>query len=767
MLDFLKEDSVSVILEYYPSKNVVLLNPAAKNLLNTDKPELTREQFVIEHSEEHPELTKLFSDFPTQKKQDINIPSFRHYKWNTYIQEQPMKCLYIVGAPNIEAIKYSIKNYYENIITLIPGHLYWQDLDWKFLGCNDQQAQSAGFKDRKDMAYKTIRDMPCYKDNPEIIKKLEQVNDLVIHSGEPHTIEEPGVRPDGTDAFFLSKKHPLRDETGKIIGILGISFDITDRKRAEEHLKIAKQQADIANQAKSDFIACMSHDLRTPLSGIYGAVQILQHQPHYPEQTQFLESIQQSVNQLLFLIEDILNFAKLESGNVQLSEEDFDMRKLVEDIINLFAHQARQKNLRLIVSYCDSVPRNVITDPNAIRRILINLVGNAIKFTEFGHIFVSVDLVETNDKEAIIQVTVEDTGIGIPKSKIELIFEKFSRLNPSYNGRYAGTGLGLTIAKQLAEKLGGTINVNSQLDCGSTFWCALPVKLQAVNQSDSKWLLNYKDVRVLIVDDYDVRAANIKKQLSSSKNKTIRSNLCISELEKACSDNNPFRVVIIDDEIISQSAIDLARNIRFRSEFSNIMLILVSSPRTLSENEVAKNSGFYRQFVKPTKPEQFLNDMADAWMQWLSDMENTFDDNKQYRYSVLLVEDDSIAQMIAKTMLKNLGCLVENASSGQLAYQMACEKYYDYIFMDVGLPDVDGITITKRILAKLGKNTDTKIIGLTAHAFDHNRVECISAGMAGFITKPVTYEDFVAALREYSSSEHSTTEGEQVTEHVH
>lgn len=640
-----------------------------------------------------------------------------------------------------------VRTYLENIIALMPGHVYWQDRNGVYLGCNDLQAQSAGLSHRKEIIGKTNRVLPWNKGYDVLADKLDKVNAEVIAKGEPITIEEPGYFEDGKEGVFLSKKDPLRDADGNIVGVVGISFDITERKQAEKMLQAAKEQAEIANQIKSDFIACMSHDLRTPLNGIFGSIQVLQMNPHLPEQEKFFDSIKKATKNLLYLVEDILNFAKIESGKVELSSEAFDLRKLVEDVVSMVAHQAHRKNIKLIVSYCESVPCYVKSDPHAIRRILINLVGNAIKFTEVGHILVSVDLVEMDEDchQAIVQLTVEDTGIGIPKDKIEFIFDRFSRVDPSYNGRYQGTGLGLTIAKQLTETLGGTINVNSQLNGGSTFWSTLPLDIQDQATCGSYWQERYQDVRVLVVDDYLVRARNVKKQLVSSGNQVSTSEKALTRMHEAYRANKPYQVIIIDDEIMNTDALTLAKAIRLNKAFNRAMLVLFSGPKSLTQIEEAKRGGFYRQMIKPVQPKELTHELAMAWEAWQERLEQFKNQQRDSNLKVLLVEDDTIAQTVSKALLEKLGCDVDIAATGQAALSLGM-KDYQIIFMDIGLPDSDGLTITKQLLKKRGLDRPVKVIGLTAHVFEKNRQACLDSGMSAFISKPVSYEDLEAVI---------------------
>lgn len=634
-----------------------------------------------------------------------------------------------------------VKDYLENIISLLPGHVYWQDKNGVYLGCNDQQARSSGLKSRHEIANKRNIDLPWNVKSKSIVQEIEETNRKILQTGIAVTAEELAVFPNGEKKIYLSKKKPLRDEDGNIIGILGISFDITKRKEEELLLKVAKENAEASNQIKSDFIACMSHDLRTPLNGIFGAIQVLQMNEHSSEQEKFFLTIKNAADNLLYLVEDVLNFAKLEAGKVTLKYDAFDMGRLLEDVVSMFAHQANNKKLKLIVSYCDSVPRFVESDSSAIRRILINLIGNAIKFTDSGHILLSVDLVKRSSHDAIIQISVEDTGIGVPKDKIDFIFDRFTRVEPSYKGKYKGTGLGLTIAKKLSELLGGEIRVNSQLGCGSTFWCKLPFKLQKTPQMSSSWRENYLNVKVLIIDDYRIRAKNIHKQLGSNNNLYTISVNAFEVLKKAAKTDEPFQIVIVDDEISSCSPIDLANQIKSNSEFSNVMLVLFSSPGNIEKTQAEYDSGFFKRIIKPVQPKELTDELSDAWNNWLQ-MIRRKQAIKEERKKILLVEDDKIAQIVVNAMLEKLGRDVEIAETGEQAIKKAKSSKYELILMDIGLPDKDGLSVTREILKNRTKGNYAPIIGLTAHAFEKNKKECITAGMDGFLTKPVSFKDF-------------------------
>jgi two-component system aerobic respiration control sensor histidine kinase ArcB len=364
----------------------------------------------------------------------------------------------------------------ENIIGLMPGHVYWLNKEGIYLGCNDNQAKSSGLSSRKEIIGKRNIDIPGFV-IPEV---LDPINEEVIKNGKTIIIEEPAVLQDGTQATFLSNKVPLHNSQKEIIGMVGISFNITDRKKTEYELKLAKEDAEVANQAKSAFLASMSHDLRTPLQAILIMTEVLQKRVRTSELQKPLNSISNASKELMQLVEGVLSFSKLESGKQELHLEPFDLRQLVEDVGDLMQLSANKKNLQLIVSYSDNISSCVINDPSIIRRILLNLLGNAVKFTEQGYVKLTVSAETLETDLSGLKFIIEDTGIGIPNDKLESIFERFSRVESGHKKHYEGIGLGLAIVKQLAQGLGGEIRVSSQLGHGSTFTCILPLQLQTV-----------------------------------------------------------------------------------------------------------------------------------------------------------------------------------------------------------------------------------------------------------------------------------------------
>lgn len=363
-------------------------------------------------------------------------------------------------------------DYYESILALMPGHVYWLDRNNVFLGCNDAQAKDACLNSRKEIVGKTNFDMP-WKDQAEELNKL---NDLVMETGIPHTAEEYAVMAHGM-AIYISHKVPLRNKNNEIIGVLGISMEITERKKMEVALRRAKENAEVANQAKTEFIANMSHDIQTPLSGIVGMSKLMEENAHNPEQKQYARWINESGEQLLELLRGVMEIVA--ADNVRESDvqiELFDLYKNIQDIAHLVRPTVQMKHIQLQIEIDKNVPRRFITDSTKLHKVLLNLVGNAIKFTEHGGVIVKVNALAQENDYVQLRFSVSDTGIGIPADLQVRIFDRFFRAVPSNKGKQSGYGVGLHIAQKYVNLLGGEISLDSEVGTGSTFYFTLTLK---------------------------------------------------------------------------------------------------------------------------------------------------------------------------------------------------------------------------------------------------------------------------------------------------
>lgn len=361
----------------------------------------------------------------------------------------------------------------ENIISNLPGHIYWQDKNNVFLECNEAQAKSAGLKSRNDIIGKTNYDMPW----SEQAEELNRINNEVMRTNKKYLVEEEAVLTDGKKAFFLSKKVPLIDTNGSVVGIMGMSFDITERKKMENELKEAKALAEAASRAKTEFLENMRHDIRTPLSGIIGMAEILNNE-NLDKNTikEFTINLDRASKELLRFLNEVLESINVASGEIPLLQKRFSLRETLDNVIKLHQPIAIQKKLKLTFDLDEMIPKYLIGDPVRIYRIILELLVNALKFTSKGHVSVVAKLGKRTGQKIIVKIFVQDTGIGIPPEKQQDLFVHFIRLTPSYDGIYKGLGLGLSIVKKFLEDINGEIYVDSQVNKGTQFVCIISLK---------------------------------------------------------------------------------------------------------------------------------------------------------------------------------------------------------------------------------------------------------------------------------------------------
>lgn len=654
----------------------------------------------------------------------------------------------------------------EDIIICTPGSIYWKDLNGVYLGCNDYMVREAGLESRSDIVGKTDKEL--WADQAEKIR----ANDLlVLQSGKPISMEE---FVEGR--VFFSVKMPLTDEDGGIIGIICNSHDITYLKEIESALREAKEQSEMANRAKSEFLATVSHELRSPLTSILGMIHFLNTPKQLsPEQRKlYLNNVSVSAKHLLSLVDDFLDFAKLEAGKFELIVSPIDLKSLVLETTTILMPQASSKKLEIIVDYDNSIPHLILGDSRAIRQIIINLLGNAIKFTHKGSITVQIKSLEQSDKMVKLSLSITDTGIGIPKDKLEVIFDYFQQADYSYRRRYGGTGLGLSITNKLVTAMDGTIEVSSKENEGSTFKCTISFPLQDKALVQNPWTLHQATVPVLIVSD-NPRGEVLRKQIETSNSRVTTSNDALNIFVVSQETATPFEIVIIDDELYSLSPQALSQKIIDCSTLRKPMLLLLSSTPSLKVKREAEHSGFFETIVKPVQPVEFQTILTASWEKWveqrsyqlqntiepdvansapqLSVVMNTLDkEDREYNKRVLLVDDEQMVQFIHSEFLSDLNCLVDTANNAEEALNLLNEnQQYDLMFADMGMPGISGIDLVKsyRQLEKSNDRQHMPIIALTSYSSQKDKQNFIDAGVDKVLVKPVTPDQLQSVLEEF------------------
>jgi two-component system sensor histidine kinase/response regulator len=647
------------------------------------------------------------------------------------------------------------ENAHDLIQSLTPeGRFSFVNRRWKeVLGYNDEEIRAMSIFDLLD---------------PEDIQPCRTRMETLFQVGRLDHLLVVFIAKNG-NRVHLEGNINCKYENGIVAATRGIFRDVTERDRLEKELIQARDEALGAAKLKSEFLANMSHEIRTPMNGVIGMTGLLLDTDLDSQQRQYAQTIRHSGESLLTIINDILDFSKIEAGKLSFELLDFSVMEVVEDTLDLLAEQAQSKGLELACQFPAEIPDSLRGDPSRLRQILMNFVGNAVKFTEKGEVAVRVAIERETETDLVLRFEVEDTGIGIPPEIQTRLFCAFSQADGTTTRKFGGTGLGLAICKQLVGLMNGSVGVQSQVGEGSLFWFS--VKLEKSNAPEAVEMVqpqvSLASLRVLVVDDNATNREILNHQIIAWKMKNgcaASGQEALRLLRDASAEGRPYDLALLDMQMPEMDGLALARAIKSDSTISATRLIILTSLNQQQSAEELRAAGIDAYLTKPVKQKRLfeclLNVLGKAGKQ--SRARNRL--NKESvaapphvasKARILLVEDNQVNQMVANGQLHKLGYTADMAGNGLEALECIGRIPYDIILMDCQMPEMDGYEATRQIRSREKSATvplaPVHIIAMTANALEGEREKCLEAGMDDYISKPVRLPDLQKAIERWKA----------------
>ncbi|MBN1231716.1 MAG: response regulator [Anaerolineales bacterium] len=620
--------------------------------------------------------------------------------------------------------------------------------DGKVMDVNKKACEIFGYK-REKFLEKTLKDYV----SEEYLEKGRKVISGELPSNRAY--ECINIKADGT-RFPVSTTMSINTVAGES-RILSVVRDITEQKAIETELIRARSEAEAATQAKSEFLANMSHEIRTPLNAIYGMAGLLEETPLNNEQRDFLDTIRGGSETLLTVINDILDYSKIEAGKMELELRPFSLRDCVETVLDLLAEKAGEKELELGCVFSEDVPHVILGDVTRLRQILVNLIGNAIKFTEKGEVALFVESLSIEGQATELTFRVRDTGIGIPEDMIHCLFQSFSQVDTSTTRKYGGTGLGLAISSQLVKQMGGKIWVESEEGKGSFFCFTIPVEVDTSAPSEIP-LENQSTLigkRILIVDDNETNRLILIKQ-TKPWGMIAHAYASGQEALSAIEDGMEYDVAILDMKMPQMDGFQLAQEIKDRKDTVDVPVIILSS--MMRTHERGSDPEVYAFLNKPIKTSSLYDMLISSLGEGMDkskkgSQERIIDPSlgETIPLNILLAEDNLINQKIAKNIFKRMGYEIKIVNNGLEALEALEKENYDVVFMDIQMPKMDGETAVKEIRKRWPREKQTWIVAMTAHALEGDRERFLEMGMDDYVAKPIRIEELERAIKNVGS----------------
>lgn len=657
---------------------------------------------------------------------------------------------------------------YHSLVESLPINVFRKDREGRICFGNQRYCTSLG-RPLEDLLGKTDFDLFAHP----LAEKYTLDDQRVVEKGIVFQDVEQHETPDGQKIFVEVLKAPVRDATGNITGIQGMFWDVTERKRAEQALRDAKELAENASKAKSDFLANVSHEIRTPLNAILGMSELLLETDLDVTQSEYIQMVYQSGDALLNLINDVLDFSKIEAGKIELHSNSFDLRDELGDTLKSLALRAHEKGLELTFNVADNVPNRINGDLSRLRQIVLNLVGNAIKFTTKGEVGLTITVQQKDDSNSELLFEVRDTGIGIPQDRVTSVFAEFEQVDSSTTREYGGTGLGLTIASRLVELMNGHMWVESELGKGSRFYFQLPLMAAPDQESGADSERNLSGFGILVVDDNATNRRILRHSLTNWKATcytAASSKEGLAKLEELRKQNELPSIILSDVNMPQEDGFQFIQQVREVAAYDSIRVVLLSSSSRPGDSYQRRRLGISAQLMKPIKGSELRNTLIatiDAQPEQVTSLPICFDAPEEETTQVaplriLLAEDNLVNQRLAIGLLQKHGHHVSIANNGKEAVDKYKRGNFDIILMDIQMPEMDGFQATQAIreIEKV-QETRTPIIAMTAHAMKGDRERCLQSDMDEYVSKPIrikTLLDAVQRVRPEASTEQAIPE---------